>query len=1735
MNENVLDQLAELCGIEPEYHDIWGRTHKVSEKTKLDLLRVMGLPVDDEASVRSALAEKKAFLWRRLLDPVLVVRETESPVRVMVRLPEMDTGNGFEWSLREEGGDYHSDTFLPKELEVKHRGEVEGETHVQCILSLPVTPSPGYHQLEIRQVEGGRGLSGVMRLIVAPGICYTPYGLKEGRVWGPAVQLYALRSRRNWGVGDLTDLKTLVSCCADMGAGILGVNPLHALFSEDPGYASPYSPSSRLFINLLYLDVEAIADFSECEEARDMVKNPEFQARLASLREGELVDYTEVAAAKRPVVEILYRHFRTHHLEHGDERCRAFRSFQDQGGEELYNYGLFEALQEYFHQEAPGARGWPAWPETYRNPKSQAVAEFASTHQEWVEFFQYLQRQADLQLGAVGRQSMELGLKVGLYEDLAVSVDSAGAETWVHQDLYALGVHIGAPPDDFNLNGQDWGLPPLIPDRLVEAAYAPFIATLSANMRYAGAIRIDHVMGLMRLFWVPPESKPSEGAYVRYPFEDLLGILALESQRNRCLVIGEDLGTVPDEVRNALKSMGVLSYRLFYFEREADGRFKVPHDYPDQALVAVSTHDLPTLSGYWRGRDLAVRTDLGLFPEDSLREGQIVTRAQDRARLLIALERQDMLPKGIGVDPASAPEMTAELVNAIHLYLARTPSKILMFQLEDVFGQLEQVNLPGTMEQYPNWRRKLPLDLEVLMEDPRIESLARVLRRERGGARAWPSVSPEKGPGIAGARIPLATYRLQFNRDFTFAQAADLVPYLRQLGISHCYSSPYLKARPGSPHGYDITDHSKLNSEIGAWEDFVHFVETLHHHGMGQILDLVPNHMGIGCDNDWWIDVLENGQASPYAAFFDIDWWPVKEELRGKVLLPILEDHYGAVLETGLLRLTFDDKKGGFGISYYDHLFPVDPATYAFILGHGPERLEARLGAEVHCFLEFQSLITAFENLPTNLEKEKERLEARLRDKEVHKRHLARLCTEYPEIDSFIRENVVLFNGTEGDAASFYLLHRLLEAQAYRLAYWRVASDEINYRRFFDINDLAGLKTENPRVFEATHSFVLDLISQGKVDGLRIDHPDGLYDPAEYYRRLNDEIRGQILGETKGENSPVSSKNARAPGPIYVVAEKILAGYERLREDWQVHGTTGYDFANLVGGLFVNAQKEQEMDRIYTEFVGNRLDFEELLYQCKKLIMRVALASELNVLASELNRISESDRHTRDFTLNGLRDALSEVVACFPVYRTYVTRERITSEDRRYVDWAIAQARKRSRAADTNIYDFIREVLLLDITKGKSQGYGKAVVDFAMKFQQYTGPVMAKGLEDTAFYTYNRLISLNEVGGGPRRFGASVSAFHHLNQERAASWPHSMLNTSTHDSKRSEDVRARISVLSEIPDKWGEVVARWSLFNRSSKRNLDRETALSENDEYALYQTLIGAWPLGHLDDKGLAVFRRRIEQYMIKAVREAKVHSSWINPNLDYEDALLRFVQGIISNDGDNQFLKEFLPFQERVAWFGMFNSLSQTLLKLTVPGVPDIYQGNEVWSFSLVDPDNRSPVDFGRTREILRDLTAFLSVPDEVLVGRVRELMEEMEDGRIKLYLIWRTLSLRWEHPELFQYGTYLPLPANGTKAEHVCAFARRFKDRIAIVAVPRLCVELCSFDPEVKPLGSGVWVDTRIDAPSEHVDKKVYRNIFTGECVVPEMHNGNLSFPAANLFSNFPVALLTDARSKKSEFRK
>jgi (1->4)-alpha-D-glucan 1-alpha-D-glucosylmutase len=951
--------------------------------------------------------------------------------------------------------------------------------------------------------------------------------------------------------------------------------------------------------------------------------------------------------------------------------------------------------------------------------------------------------------------------------------------------------------------------------------------------------------------------------------------------------------------------------------------------------------------------------------------------------------------------------------------------------------------------------------------------------------------------------IPLSTYRLQLNREFTFAQATAIVPYLAALGISHCYISPILKARPGSMHGYDIVDHNSFNPEIGSPEEFDRFVSTLHDHNMGLILDIVPNHMGVmGSDNAWWLDVLENGEASIYACFFDIDWRPLKEELHGKVLLPVLHDHYGAVLESGELKLTFHQERGEFNIAYHDHRFPVNPREYPRILQRSAGNLAAKLGEQNPDLLEFQSLITAFGHLPARQEVSSERVAERNRDKEINKRRLAELCARSPEIADAIKAAVDSINGNPSDPSSFDELHELIKAQAYRLANWRVASDDINYRRFFDTNDLAALCMENENVFQATHRLVLQLIAEGKVDGLRIDHPDGLYDPAQYFERLKQSI-------VAARNSSESN----ASGSQYVIIEKILTGSERLPTEWPVCGTTGYDFANLVNGLFVDLTAATRVEGIYRRFIGDEIDFDRLAYRCRKLIIRVALASELNVLANRLTQIALSRRKTCDFTLNSLSDALTEVVASFPVYRTYIGPSGVSEDDARYVRIAISLAKQRSPAADISVFDFISEVLQTSIAEGQNPSYRNAVTSFAMKFQQFTSPVMAKGLEDTAFYRYNLLVSLNEVGGDLHRFGTTVREFHAANQQRLRDWPHTMLASSTHDSKRSEDLRARINVLSEIPPMWNLRVREWKRFNRRHKTAVNGVPAPSPNDEYLLYQTLIGAWPSEPFHDKhDEEVFCERIESYMLKAIREAKQNTSWINRNAEYEAAVTSFVKAVLDAATDNRFHSDFVPFQRRIARIGLWNGLSQTLLKLTCPGVPDIYQGNELWNLSLVDPDNRRPVDYVRSQELFECVRTRGDTPDSSLIDC---LMKNPEDGRVKQYLIWQALRLRQQESDLFQQGEYLPLTVAGAKANHVVAFARRSENTSVLVIVPRLISNLLN-DFDVPPIGPQIWQDTQVALPSDDSGKQ-YRNIYTGEVLEPEA-----KINVSQVLSEFPVAL-------------
>jgi (1->4)-alpha-D-glucan 1-alpha-D-glucosylmutase len=945
------------------------------------------------------------------------------------------------------------------------------------------------------------------------------------------------------------------------------------------------------------------------------------------------------------------------------------------------------------------------------------------------------------------------------------------------------------------------------------------------------------------------------------------------------------------------------------------------------------------------------------------------------------------------------------------------------------------------------------------------------------------------------ASIPRATYRIQLNAQFTFKDATAIIPYLAELGISHVYCSPYFRARAGSTHGYDVVDHNAFNPEIGDRDDFERFVAELRAHGMGHVLDIVPNHVGImGADNARWMDVLENGQASIYADFFDIDWTPANPGLAGKVLVPVLGDPYGVVLERGELELRFESELGSFAMFYHEHRFPLDPRTYPRIL----DRVLAHTSNA-----ELDALRRRFRDLPGRQDPTQEQIQERHREKEACKQALARLHAADRVVAAAIDAGVRSLAGNPNEPFSFDALHELLEAQAYRLAYWRVASDDINYRRFFDVNSLAGLRVENEAVFEATHKLLLDLVGAGKIDGLRVDHPDGLYDPAGYFRRLQKRV-GEVTGNP-------------ATRPIYLVVEKITASFEHLPPEWPVHGETGYHFANVVNRMLVDPATRGRLDRVYTGFIDEHLEWQNVAYECQHLVLRRSLASELNTVANQLARIAELDRRSRDFTFNSLRQALAEVIACFPVYRTYIAPDMdqaISESDRRYIEWAVATAKRRRSSTETPVLDFVRSALLLELP-APTDRVRHRMRAFVLKFQQITAPTTAKGLEDTALYRFNRLAALNEVGGEPDLYGTSPQAFHADSQYRAKNWPNELLGTSTHDTKRSEDVRARISVLSEMTMVWRKTIDRWNRMNRSRKREVDGRRAPSRNDEYLFYQTLIGCWPLEELDAAASTAFRERIQAYMIKAAREAKLRTSWANINTEYEEALTQFVQTTLEPREGNLFLSDLMATQRRLVRFGLLNSLSQTVCKLTAPGVPDIYQGNDLWDFSLVDPDNRRPVDYAKRRALLAELRE--------RGADLRALLDPIPDDRCKLFLTWKILQFRAEHEELFRRGEYVPLRVNGAHATNVCAFARRCHGELLITIAPRLYLRLLG-DRELPPLGEEVWGDTAVELPREVLNGAgALHNLIDGSEVAVADLEQRPGLRIAAALANFPVAVL------------
>ena len=954
---------------------------------------------------------------------------------------------------------------------------------------------------------------------------------------------------------------------------------------------------------------------------------------------------------------------------------------------------------------------------------------------------------------------------------------------------------------------------------------------------------------------------------------------------------------------------------------------------------------------------------------------------------------------------------------------------------------------------------------------------------------------------MASLRIPSSTYRIQFNQRFTFKQALDFVSYFHDLGITDLYASPLMKSVSGSAHGYDILDCQSLNPEIGTEEDFIQMCKKLKELDMGFILDIVPNHMAISdANNKWWQDVLENGPSSIYSGYFSIIWNPPKKELKNKVLLAVLDQQFGKVIENQEIKIIYET--GAFFIAYQSMKFPVNPTTWPSILSPIIEKLLVKHGEENSEVLELQSIMTALEHLPIGDETEPEKCKERNREKEIIKKRLSALVDHSPHFLEVIQKTMDSFNGEKGDPHSFDQLEELLNKQAYRLSFWRVTNDEINYRRFFDINHLISMQTEREEVFEAMHELPLKYVKQGLITGLRMDHVDGLYDPQQYFIRLQ-----QACAQALNESFELSCK------PFYLIVEKILIGQEQLRSQWLVFGTTGYDYLNLLNGLFVNKEIKSEMKQIYDRFIDHHFEMHEVIYNCKKMILTLSMSSELHLLGRHLEEVCEQHRWSKDYTLESLRSALREVISCFPVYRSYIRLEDtvVQEEDRQYVLTAIKQAKRRNPASDPSIFEFIESVLLLDDPPGLTEEQILYRRQFVMRFQQLTSPVTAKSVEDTAFYQYYPLSSLNEVGMDPSSFGIDAAFFHKKNQERLQKWPHTLLTTSTHDAKRSEDVRARINVLSEIPENWNQALQEWSKLNQSLKVSVENKEVPDSNEEYLLYQTLIGTWPLYPMDASARAHYIDRIEKYMIKAIKEAKVHTSWINPNKAYEKGVCEFIHHILDLNSDRPFAKKFEQFIPPIIKAGMFNSLAQVILKMTTPGVPDFYQGSELWEFNLVDPDNRRPVDYSNRKNMLDILKQKAQEDTGLLLSR---LMETPEDGRIKLYLTSQILNYRKQHPTLFQEGSYVPIDALGEKARHIIAFERTKEDKTMIVACSRFYLQLLSAGTAI----GETWENTSLMLPKQL--KGTFRDIISGQ-ILSSTQDDKLLLREA--FSMLPMVVL------------
>ncbi len=1571
---------ARNAGVAASYTDIAGRRRRVPQTTLRAVLAALAGGETETAKSRIAA-------------PVLASFE---PGPVRVRVSGRTQGRVVRWQV--------------EHLEGKGRG-----LHGEGVDWLDLGALPcGYYRLTLAL---GRWQE-VALLVRAPARAWQPPSLGHTRRYGLSVQLYELLGRQSIGIGDFSDLAALGCAAARMGVDALGINPLHALYLSVPEHASPYSPNSRLAFNPLYLDVRRLPGMDG--ELLAELSAPSFVARMAALNAQPLIDYAGVAREKLALARAAFRRFRAAGDARGFNRyCRRIRAG-------IRTWSEFELIA------AAHGSDTRRWPSALARRETGPMRRFVGQRRDEQMFYLWLQWQADAQLAEASDAVRNAGMGLGIYHDLALGADAGGAEVWAGGADYVRSLAVGAPPDPLNPRGQNWGFPPLHPQRLMQSGLRSFVELIRANMQHAAALRIDHVLGLNRLFVIPEKADPEQGTYLRYPFEALLAVIALESHRARCLVIGEDLGTVPRGLRTHLARRGIYSLRLLYFEQTEGHRPRPPDEYPRNSLAAVGSHDLPPLAGWWQGGDLARMDRLDLWPSPEARAQAHAARPVQRAALSNAFQRLQL--RGFRVLPPA---------EAAYRWLARSRSRLMMIQPEDLLGISDPVNVPGTVGEEPNWRRRRLPPWPQWLADPRFAQVLRAVQSERVPHRAVATPEPP----------PIATYRMQLNADFGFRDAAGQVAYLRRLGISHLYLSPVLTAVPGSAHGYDVVDPSHLDPERGGEAGFAVLCAASAGENLRLLVDLVPNHMGAHAANPWWMDLLEWGRRSAYAGHFDVDWAAGD----GRLVVPVLGAPLETLLANGEIGIEFS-ATGRFCVRYAEHSLPVAPESAAVLLAAAARRLPETDGEALGMLSrEFHGL--------TRLSADTRRAAGL-----ALQGQLATLATSravHQKLDAVVR--------SWSDDAEH--LSNLLARQHWRVAYWREGLEEINYRRFFDIASLAAVRLERPEVFAAAHERVRELVARHDVAGLRIDHVDGLASPGRYLAELTSMIK-------------VCHSQSR------VWVEKVLGEQETL-PSWPVSGTTGYEFLNDVTRLLLSTDGEALLLRIWNEVSSGSPPFSEVLAAAKRETVQ-------RLLSPMVDRVTRSLMFRAPVPFDRLREALVAAIVALPVYRAYPD---VTSEERTTQRGIVEIAAQGADRVDATAGDWLRRVLGAPFVR-RPPRLPARLRDGATRFWQLAATAMAKGLEDTALYRDFAVLALNEVGGDPQARPLEVAGFHQRMQIRAARWPTALNASATHDTKRGEDARMRLVALAAHAAEWRTLIPQL----HHAARDCGRDD-LYAADEYLVWQTLLAVWPppCHSLSASASASLRVRVQDYLVKALREGKTRSSWLEPAEDYENAVTRYARCLVGEKRGRAWRESFLPFAARVARTGALASLAALTLKLTAPGIPDVYQGTELWDLALVDPDNRRPVDYaGRLRAL--DALMARSGKDEVSqLQLVNALLRNWHDGRVKLHVLATLLALRQRRQQVFADGGYHPLSVDGAQADSVVAFQRGEGTDAVIVAIAHLPPE--SESASALGLKDSAWDDTVIKTEWGHVG--VYE-VLTGRRFNQD------SLRASEVFSPLPAAV-------------